>query len=128
MLKVFPVLLVFLFFMLSRSNAQTTDPWCATSGGQLAVGPLGTGLTPPPSGPLYLRIYVYKLGDANGLHMPTDEQIHKSIAILRSAYNEHNIFFVWDCGIEEIKSDELDKLAFPYLFKMLRFIPKHVKQ
>ena len=86
--------------------------YCSTTGGSSAIGPIGNPLAPPPPGPYYIKIYVYKVGDSNGQNLPTDDQVLESISILRSDFEEFKIFFVWDCNnIELILDSALDSLA-----------------
>lgn len=71
-MRLLQVLSLLIFLTVNQATAQTADPFCGTTGGANAVGRLGSGLNPPPDGPLFLRIYVYKVGNAAGQYFPSD--------------------------------------------------------
>jgi hypothetical protein len=102
------ILCLICFFAAFSIHAQNQD-FCGTVGGPWAIGPLppNFGLSNPPSGPFFIKVYLHALGDDNGNGRPSDAQIRESFAIMQSSFSEHNIFFTWDCDIIDINNSEL---------------------
>lgn len=65
-------------------------------------------------GPYYIRIYVHVIKSLDGSLGQTDPEVLEALAFLDNAFNEHGIFFVWDCVIDVIENDELAGIFDPY--------------
>ncbi len=99
---------LFLLANCSPIDAQNHS-FCQTApSSHSAIGalPVKTGEADPP-GPFFVRVYLHALGDAEGCDMPAFEQISETFELLKSAFHEHNIFFIWDCSVAEIRSAPL---------------------
>jgi len=57
------------------------------------------------SGPYFLRIYVRVVRRSDGTGGQTPAQVDEALGYLDLDFNDHNIFFVWDCNIDYIDSD-----------------------
>ncbi len=94
-----------LWFMAALPSLQS-QTLCNTVPGPGAIGDLSNypnlGNT---SGPYYLRIYVHVIRRSNGTGGQTPEQVKAAIALMDKDFEGHQIFFVWDCGIDYIDSD-----------------------
>jgi hypothetical protein len=55
-------------------------------------------------GPFFVRIFVHVIRKDDGTGGITDEQVQEGIDFLHDAYDEHEIFFIWDCNIDNIPS------------------------
>lgn len=100
-----PVLVFWVLVVVGNQNinAQT---FCNTVPGPGAIGDLsGYGNFSNTSGPYFLRIYVHVIRRTDGTGGQTPEQVREALAYLDQDFNSHNIFFVWDCGIDYIDND-----------------------
>lgn len=57
------------------------------------------------TGPFYIRIYVHVIRKQDGTGGQTEDRVHQALAFLDNDYNQHNIFFIWNCLIDYINSD-----------------------
>ncbi len=106
-------LLVFvLMFFYQQSESQQT--WCTTT-----PTPESPGYYAPivnEEGPFFVRVYVHVIRMTDGTGGQTPEQVREGMKYLDDAFNEHNIFFVWeDCGnIDYIDDNTLYYSSDPY--------------
>jgi len=97
--------LAFLFFLpLGRVKSQT---FCLTQPGFNAVGNPAFLGGMNETGPFYLRIYVHIIRRSDGTGGQTEAQVREALGYLDRDFASHNIFFVWDCEIDFIDSDQL---------------------
>ncbi len=90
--------------------AQSPSSFCATTGGTDATNLLPPNWPAPLSSPLYIRIYVYKVGNAAGQFFPPDQEVLESVSTLRRDFEPYNIFFVWNCSINTVRDDTLNNM------------------
>ncbi len=98
-----------LFFGLTgHLNAQNFGA-CSCGGGQQPIGVLQPTIEQrnyPPTD-LLLKIYVHALGDDQGYHRPSDEDLKMAIANMQTYFAEHLIKFQWDEMVIPLNSSQL---------------------
>lgn len=57
------------------------------------------------AGPFYIRIYVHVIRKQDSTGGQTEDRVHQALAFLDNDYNQHNIFFIWDCLTDYINND-----------------------
>lgn len=108
-----------LLFLLFGQRAESQQ-FCTTEPGPGAVGQLSVnqGNFGNTGGPYFIRLYVHVVRRDDGTGGYTPEEVRQALAILDQDFNPHNIFFVWDCGIDYIDSDYYhDNIAISIFFQ-----------
>ena len=104
-------LIMFIFTNSPQTGYAQGQFFCHAGGGANAIGALTGGssdeLSKGANGPFYIKVYIHALGDDLGQDKPNYEQINTSFEIMKSAFSEHNIFFVWDCSVIPLHSSYL---------------------
>lgn len=54
-----------------------------------------------------MKIYVHAIRKDDGSGGQSQQEIKEALGYLDEAFNRHNIFFVWDCEIDEINNSSL---------------------
>jgi hypothetical protein len=60
---------------------------------------------PDAPGPYYLRIFIHVIRKTDGTGGLTYAQVEDALQYLDDTYNQYDIFFQWDCNINEINDD-----------------------
>ena len=99
--------IIFLFFMIlfmmpDKSDAQS---WCLapSTSSYTQFDPIIRSRN--ETGPFYLRIYVHVIRRSDGTGGQTVEDVYEALSYLDEAFNPHNIYFIWNGEIDDIKSD-----------------------
>jgi len=102
------ILAVASFLVILQVNLQAqSNSFCST---QFAAGSIGCDdilHTMNEQGPFHLRIYVHVIRDGNGNGGQTPQDVEEALAYLDEAFNPYDIYFVWDCNIDEISNQDL---------------------
>ena len=102
--KLFWVAIIWLNFQASL-NAQSIT--CSTQGNSGSIGCDPVLHSLDETGPFFLKIYVHAIRKDDGSGGQTQQEIEEALSYLDAAFNKHNIYFVWDCEIDEIKNSSL---------------------
>lgn len=61
------------------------------------------------TGPYYIRIYIHVIRDGDGNGGQSEDAVYDAVETLDEDFNDHDIFFVWDCVIDYIDDDDYFK-------------------
>lgn len=97
-----------LYIAANPNNLKAQSVACST------VGNSSTSIACDPNlhsmdekGPFFLKIYVHAIRKDDGSGGQSQQEIEEALGYLDASFNRHNIFFVWDCEIDEIKNSSL---------------------
>lgn len=102
MKKIFLLVMLGLLFLTYNSHAQT----CLSTGSNQYNYSMNNSqmLSGGVTGPLYIKVYIHLLRLDNGTGGINLLQLEQSKGYLNRAFAPHNIFFVYDCYIDQINS------------------------
>lgn len=92
---------------LAILNAQSGPVACSTEGDANSVGCEAILHSMDEKGPFFVKIYVHAIRKNDGSGGQSLQEIEEALGYLDLAFNEQDIYFVWDCEVDEIKNSDL---------------------
>ncbi len=95
-------------FLLNTITVYGQDPFCGTTGGPEAIGPI-KGKFPEAkkgSGPYYINVYVHIVRRSDGTGGQSLANVNSAFNILNADFNPHDIHFIRNCDIHYIDNDD----------------------
>lgn len=107
MKKIIFITVTLMLVCFNYSNSQI----CATGQNITSCDSFGLDSESSPSGPYYLKLFVWAIRNADGTGGETEQRIQASIEQMKSYFTDENIHFLWDCHINYINSESANTNA-----------------
>ena len=99
------VTLFLMFTLFTASNSVFSQSMCNTPPSSAYSAFNQQIHSMAEAGPFYIRIYVHVIRKQDSTGGQTEDRVHQALAFLDNDYNQHNIFFIWDCLTDYINND-----------------------